>query len=217
MNAYDSMKLYFDRAADRLELEPSIRKLLLTSKREVQVQVPITRDSGQIETFIGYRVQHDNARGPMKGGFRYHPEVDLDEVRALAALMTWKTAVVNLPYGGAKGGLAIDPKTFSSRELEAITRKFIDGIHDIFGPDIDIPAPDMGTNDKVMAWIMNQYGQYPCFSPACVPGKPVQLADTPLAVRTAPPTPGQHAHAVLSGDLGLASDRVADLRAKGVT
>lgn len=179
MNAYDSMKLYFDRAADRLELEPSIRKLLLTSKREVQVQVPITRDSGQIETFIGYRVQHDNARGPMKGGFRYHPEVDLDEVRALAALMTWKTAVVNLPYGGAKGGLAIDPKTFSSRELEAITRKFIDGIHDIFGPDIDIPAPDMGTNDKVMAWIMNQYGKYHGFSPACVTGKPVEMHGLP--------------------------------------
>ena len=179
MNAYDSMKLYFDRAADRLELDPSIRKLLLTSKREVQVQVPITRDSGQIETFIGYRVQHDNARGPMKGGFRYHPEVDLDEVRALAALMTWKTAVVNLPYGGAKGGLAIDPKTFSSRELEAITRKFIDGIHDIFGPDIDIPAPDMGTNDKVMAWIMNQYGKYHGFSPACVTGKPVEMHGLP--------------------------------------
>ena len=102
------------------------------------LQLAETRDSGQIETFIGYRVQHDNARGPMKGGFRYHPEVDLDEVRALAALMTWKTAVVNLPYGGAKGGLAIDPKTFSSRELEAITRKFIDGIHDIFGPDIEV-------------------------------------------------------------------------------
>jgi len=179
MNAYDSMKLYFDRAADRLELEPSIRKLLLTSKREVQVQVPITRDSGEIETFIGYRVQHDNARGPMKGGFRYHPEVDLDEVRALAALMTWKTAVVNLPYGGAKGGLAIDPKTFSQRELEAITRKFIDGIHDIFGPDIDIPAPDMGTNDKVMAWIMNQYGKYHGFSPACVTGKPVEMHGLP--------------------------------------
>ncbi|MCE9605967.1 MAG: glutamate dehydrogenase [Planctomycetia bacterium] len=179
MNAYDSMKLYFDRAADRLELEPSIRKLLLTSKREIQVQVPITRDSGEIETFIGYRVQHDNARGPMKGGFRYHPEVDLDEVRALAALMTWKTAVVNLPYGGAKGGLAIDPKTFSSRELEAITRKFIDGIHDIFGPDIDIPAPDMGTNDKVMSWIMNQYGKYHGFSPACVTGKPVEMHGLP--------------------------------------
>ncbi|MBL9094642.1 MAG: glutamate dehydrogenase [Planctomycetaceae bacterium] len=179
MNAYESMKLYFTRAADRLGLEDSIRKLLLTSKREVQVQVAIERDSGELATFVGYRVQHDNSRGPMKGGFRYHPEVDLEEVRALAALMTWKTAVVNIPYGGAKGGLAIDPKTFSSRELEAVTRKFIDGIHDIFGPDIDIPAPDMGTNDKVMAWIMNQYGKYHGFSPACVTGKPVEMHGLP--------------------------------------
>jgi glutamate dehydrogenase (NAD(P)+) len=175
MNALESMKLYFNRAADRLGLDDSYRKLLLTSKREVQVQVPIIRDNGELQTFVGYRVQHDNSRGPMKGGFRYHPEVDLDEVRALAALMTWKTAVVNLPYGGAKGGLAIDPKTFSPRELETITRKFIDGIHDVFGPDIDIPAPDMGTNDKVMAWIMNQYGKYHGFSPACVTGKPVDM------------------------------------------
>jgi glutamate dehydrogenase (NAD(P)+) len=175
MNALESMKLYFNRAADRLGLDDSYRKLLLTSKREVQVQVPIVRDNGELQTFVGYRVQHDNSRGPMKGGFRYHPEVDLDEVRALAALMTWKTAVVNLPYGGAKGGLAIDPKTFSPRELETITRKFIDGIHDVFGPDIDIPAPDMGTNDKVMAWIMNQYGKYHGFSPACVTGKPVDM------------------------------------------
>ncbi len=179
MDALKSMQLYFNRAADRLDLPESIRKLLLTSKREVQVQVPIIRDNGELQTFVGYRVQHDNSRGPMKGGFRYHPEVDLDEVRALAALMTWKTAVVNLPYGGAKGGLAIDPKTFSPRELEAVTRKFIDGIHDIFGPDIDIPAPDMGTNDKVMAWIMNQYGKYHGFSPACVTGKPVDMHGLP--------------------------------------
>jgi glutamate dehydrogenase (NAD(P)+) len=179
MKPFESMALYFNRAADRIQLSENMRKLLLTPKREVQVQVAIERDDGQIATFVGYRVQHDDSRGPMKGGFRYHPDVDLDEVRALAALMTWKTAVVNLPYGGAKGGLAIDPKTFSPRELEAITRKFIDGIHDIFGPDIDIPAPDMGTNDKVMAWIMNQYGKYHGFSPACVTGKPVELHGLP--------------------------------------
>jgi glutamate dehydrogenase (NAD(P)+) len=179
MKPFESMALYFTRAADRLQLPENMRKLLLTPKREVQVQVAIERDDGQIATFVGYRVQHDDSRGPMKGGFRYHPDVDLDEVRALAALMTWKTAVVNLPYGGAKGGLAIDPKTFSPSELEAITRKFIDGIHDVFGPDIDIPAPDMGTNDKVMAWIMNQYGKYHGFSPACVTGKPVELHGLP--------------------------------------
>src|SRR5438128_5422173 len=128
MKAFDSTQLYFNRAADQMDLSQNIRRLLLTPKREVQVQVAIERDNGEIATFVGYRVQHDDSRGPMKGGFRYHPDVNLDEVRALAALMTWKTAVVNLPYGGAKGGLAIDPRTFSPRELEAVTRKFIDGI-----------------------------------------------------------------------------------------
>src|SRR5436190_1627309 len=116
MNAYESMVLYFTRASDRLALNDNMRKLLLQAKREVQVQVALERDNGEIATFVGYRVQHDDSRGPMKGGFRYHPDVNLDEVRALAALMTWKTAVANLPYGGAKGGLAIDPRTFSPRE-----------------------------------------------------------------------------------------------------
>src|SRR5690348_3039999 len=114
MKPFESMALYFTRAADRRQFPENMRKRLLTPKREVQVQVAIERDDGQIATYVGYRVQHDDSRGPMKGGFRYHPDVDLDEVRALAALMTWKTAVVNLPYGGAKGGLAIDPKTFSA-------------------------------------------------------------------------------------------------------
>jgi glutamate dehydrogenase (NAD(P)+) len=143
------------------------------------VQVTIERDNGEIATYIGYRVQHDDSRGPMKGGLRFHPDVDLDEVRSLAALMTWKTAVVNIPYGGAKGGIAIDPARVSERELERITRKFIDGIHDVIGPDTDIPAPDMGTNDKVMAWIMNQYSKYHGFSPAVVTGKPVEMHGLP--------------------------------------
>jgi glutamate dehydrogenase (NAD(P)+) len=115
----------------------------------------------------------------MKGGLRYHPEVDLDEVRSLAALMTWKTAVVNLPYGGAKGGIAIDPRGITKRELERITRKFVDETHDLIGPDKDIPAPDMGTGPEVMAWIMNQYEKYHGFSPACVTGKPVELFGIP--------------------------------------
>jgi glutamate dehydrogenase (NAD(P)+) len=148
-------------------------------KREVQVQVAVERDNGEIASYVGYRVQHDDSRGPMKGGLRFHPDVDLDEVRSLAALMTWKTAVVNLPYGGAKGGIALDPKHVSQRELERITRAFIDGIHDVIGPDVDIPAPDMGTNDKVMAWIMNQYGKYHGFSPAVVTGKPVEMYGLP--------------------------------------
>jgi len=123
VRASEATRIYFDAAADQLDLSPSMRTLLLTAKREVQVQIPIERDSGEIATFIGYRVQHNDARGPLKGGLRYHHQVDLDEVRALAALMTWKTAVVDIPYGGAKGGVAVDPATCSSRELERITRK----------------------------------------------------------------------------------------------
>ncbi|NBW86957.1 MAG: glutamate dehydrogenase, partial [Planctomycetia bacterium] len=179
MRASDATRMYFDRAADQLDLSDNMRQLLLTAKREVQVQIPIERDSGELATFIGYRVQHNDARGPFKGGLRYHPQVDLDEVRTLAALMTWKTAVVNVPYGGAKGGVAIDPAQFSLRELERVTRRFVDAIHDLFGPDVDIPAPDMGTNADMMAWIMNQYGKYHGFSPACVTGKPVEYHGIP--------------------------------------
>ncbi len=179
MRAFDATRLYFDRAADQMDLTDNMRRLLLIPRREVQVEIPVELDNGELATYIGYRVQHDNSRGPMKGGLRYHPQANLDEVRSLAALMTWKTAVVNLPYGGAKGGIAIDPLKFSPRELERITRKFIDGIHDMIGPDIDIPAPDMGTNAEVMGWIMNQYNKYHGFSPACVTGKPVELYGLP--------------------------------------
>lgn len=179
MRATDATRIYFDAAADQLDLSPSMRRLLLTAKREVQVSIPIELDSGELATFIGYRVQHNDARGPLKGGLRYHPQVDLDEVRALAALMTWKTAVVNIPYGGAKGGVSVDPAARSPRELERITRRLVDEIHDLFGPDVDIPAPDMGTNAEMMAWIMNQYGKYHGFSPACVTGKPVEYHGIP--------------------------------------
>jgi glutamate dehydrogenase (NAD(P)+) len=174
MRASESTNLYFNQAADQLELPDWTRKLLITPKREVTVQVAFERDDGRIETVLGYRVQHDNARGPMKGGLRYHPAVDLDEVRALASLMTWKTAVVDLPYGGAKGGIGIDPRTLSKRELERITRSFVDQIHEIVGPDSDIPAPDMGTNHEVMAWFRNQWEKYHGFNPAVITGKPVE-------------------------------------------
>jgi len=179
MRALDATRLYFDRAADRIDLSENMRQLLLTAKREVSVQIAVELDNGEIATLIGYRVQHDDSRGPMKGGLRYHPEVDLSEVRSLAALMTWKTAVVDLPFGGAKGGIAVDPAKLSPRELERITRRFVDGIHDVIGPDVDIPAPDMGTNSEVMAWIMNQYQKYHGFSPGCVTGKPVELYGIP--------------------------------------
>ncbi len=174
MRASDATAIYFARAADQLDLSADMRRLLLTARREVQVQIPVEMDGGELATFIGYRVQHNNARGPMKGGLRYHPQVDLDEVRTLAALMTWKTAVVNIPYGGAKGGVSVDPAKLSLRELERLTRRFVDAIHDLFGPDVDIPAPDLGTTPEVMAWIMNQYGNYHGFAPACVTGKPVE-------------------------------------------
>jgi len=179
MRAIDATRLYFDRAADHMDMSESMRELLLTAKREVSVQIAVELDSGDFATYIGYRVQHDDARGPMKGGLRFHPEVDISEVRSLAALMTWKTAVVDLPFGGAKGGIAIDPAKFSPRELERITRKFIDGIHEMIGPDVDIPAPDMGSNSDVMAWIMNQYQKYHGFNPGVVTGKPVELYGIP--------------------------------------
>src|SRR5262245_43796181 len=179
MRAFEAVQKYFHRAADQLNLADSLRTYLITPRREVQVQIPVEMDNGQLRSFIGYRVQHNRARGPMKGGLRYHSEVDLDEVRSLASLMTWKTAVVNIPYGGAKGGIAIDVSKLSSRELERITRKFIDEIHEMIGPDEDIPAPDMGTDHRVMAWIMDQYDKYHGFNPGVVTGKPVEYYGIP--------------------------------------
>jgi len=174
MKASEATQYFFDQAASRLELSDSAREVLLMPKREVQVQVTIERDNGEISTFVGFRVQHDNSRGPMKGGLRFHPEVDLDEVRSLASLMTWKTAVVDLPYGGAKGGIGVNPATMSMRELERLTRAFVDQIHDIVGPDTDIPAPDMGTDYRVMGWFRNQWEKYHGFNPSVITGKPVE-------------------------------------------
>lgn len=174
MQALEATKKYFHEAADCLELPESTRQLLLTAQREVQVRIPLELESGEMRTLVGYRVQHNNARGPYKGGLRFHPQVDLDEVRSLACLMTWKTAVVNLPYGGAKGGIAVNPRDLTSREMHRMTCTFVDQIHDIIGPAKDIPAPDLGTTAEIMAWIMNQYSQYHGFSPAVVTSKPVE-------------------------------------------
>lgn len=175
MQAFEATNYYFEQAARLLDLTENIRTLLVTPDREVRVEVPIELDSGRIGNFIGYRVQHDNSRGPYKGGLRYHPAVDQDEARSLASLMTWKTAVVDLPFGGAKGGINCDPGKLSRGELERLTRKFIEKIHDTIGPHKDIPAPDMGTDAQVMAWIMNEYAKYAGFAPACVTGKPVEF------------------------------------------
>src|SRR5215471_2378509 len=175
MKSADAANYYFRKAARMMDVGARIETLLATPLREVKVQVPIELDSGEIHTFIGYRIQHDNSRGPMKGGLRYHPEVDQQEVVALASLMTWKTAVANLPFGGAKGGITCDPSHMSLKEVERLTRKFVDQVQDVIGPTQDIPAPDVNTNPQVMAWIMDQYSKYHGHSPAVVTGKPLDL------------------------------------------
>ncbi|HWE40264.1 MAG TPA: Glu/Leu/Phe/Val dehydrogenase dimerization domain-containing protein [Isosphaeraceae bacterium] len=175
MRAFEATNVYFDQAAALLDLSDNMRTLMITPDRELKVELVIEMDSGQIGNFIGYRVQHDNARGPFKGGLRYHPLVDEDEARSLASLMTWKTALVDIPFGGGKGGINCDPNKLSRGELERLTRKLVQQIHDFIGPDKDIPAPDVGTDAQVMAWIMNEYNKYHGFHPAVVTGKPVEF------------------------------------------
>jgi glutamate dehydrogenase (NAD(P)+) len=175
MQAFEATNFYFDQAAALMDLTGNMRTLMITADRELRVEVTVEMDSGQIGNFIGYRVQHDNARGPFKGGLRYHPHVDQDEARSLASLMTWKTALVDIPFGGGKGGMNCDPSKLSRGELERLTRKLVQKIHDFIGPDKDIPAPDVGTDAQVMAWIMNEYSKFHGFQPACVTGKPVEF------------------------------------------
>jgi len=166
---------YFNHAADVLDLSDNIRRIALTPFRVVKVEIVTEDDQGQLMHHIGYRVQHNPARGPMKGGLRYHPSVDEDHTTALANLMTWKTAVVDVPYGGAKGGIDCDPAMMSERELDGVTRQFVSQIKEIIGPTLDIPAPDVNTNAKVMGWIMDEYSKFNGFSPGVVTGKPVHL------------------------------------------
>ena len=175
-NPFEAMHARFDLAANKLGLDQGLYKILRTPDRELTVAIPTQMDDGSIEVFIGYRVQHSLARGPAKGGIRFDPNVTLDEVRALAAWMTWKCAVVDVPFGGGKGGVVCDPSKLSTGELERITRRYTAGILDIIGPDRDVPAPDMGTNGQVMAWIMDTYSmhvRHACTS--VVTGKPVGL------------------------------------------
>jgi len=172
---FEATNLYFNQAAAILDLTENMRTLLSTPQRELRVEVVIETDSGEIGNFLGYRVQHENARGPYKGGLRFHPTVDEDEARSLASLMTWKTAVVDIPFGGGKGGVNCDSRTLSRRELEELTRRFVQQIHDFIGPDKDIPAPDFGTDSQVMAWIMSEYDKFHGHCPAVVTGKPVEL------------------------------------------
>ncbi len=176
MNPFANMKRQVDAAARRLGVDPDIAECLKTPRRELTVNFPVKMDDGSIRILTGYRVQHNEARGPFKGGIRYHPMVNLDEVRALAAWMTWKTAVVNIPFGGAKGGIVVDPKKMSDAEVERMTRRYASEISIIIGHEKDIPAPDVGTSSREMAWIMDTYSMQMGFAvPGVVTGKPVEI------------------------------------------
>jgi glutamate dehydrogenase (NAD(P)+) len=175
-SAYITAQTQFDHAVQFLNLDPGLAQLLKTCKRELTVSFPVKMDDGSIRVFTGYRVHHNTARGPSKGGIRYNMSVDLDEVRALAMWMTWKSAVVNIPYGGAKGGVIVDPKKLSMHELEGMTRRYTTEIAPLISPEGDIPAPDMGTNPQIMAWMMDTYSMHRGYSvPAIVTGKPVNI------------------------------------------
>ena len=174
-SAQDDIKVFFDGAADRLGLSVGMRKLFSEPWRELRVALPVRMDDGRLEVFIGYRVQHNAARGPYKGGVRFHPHANEDEVRALATLMTWKTALVDVPFGGAKGGVMVDPHELSLAELNRLTRRYTNSIQHLLGPHRDVAAPDMGTNSQTMAWMMDAYGQSNGYTPAIVTGKPLEV------------------------------------------
>jgi len=175
-NPWLAAEARFDNAAEKLRLDDGVRKVLKSPTREITVNIPVQLDDGRLEVFTGYRVQHSLVRGPGKGGIRYAPDVTLDEVRALASWMTWKCAVVNIPFGGAKGGVICDPSMMSDGELERITRRYTAQIIDVIGPDLDVPAPDVNTNDRVMAWIMDTYAMHKRHATtAVVTGKPMEL------------------------------------------
>src|SRR5580692_8072018 len=176
INPWEAQSARFDYAARKLNLDEGLWKVLSSPSREVIVHFPVTMDNGRIEMFTGFRVQHSQARGPAKGGIRYAPEVTLDEVRALASWMTWKCAVVNIPFGGAKGGVICDPKKMSMGELERMTRRYTSEIIDFIGPEKDVPAPDVNTNEQTMAWIMDTYSMHVGHTvTSVVTGKPLTI------------------------------------------
>ena len=174
-SSLNAVNKFFDLAADRLNFSYEMRKLLKSPVREVKVEIPLKMDDGSVEVLTGFRVQHDESRGPQKGGVRYHPKVSLDDVRALASLMTWKTTLINIPFGGAKGGVICNPKKMSSGELERMTRTYISRIIQLIGPTRDVLAPDIGTDGQVMAWIMDEYSKVYGYTPGVVTGKPLEL------------------------------------------
>jgi glutamate dehydrogenase (NAD(P)+) len=175
-NPFEAMMSRFDYAAQRLSLDPGLYKVLRTPEKQIIVSVPVVRDNGEVEVYTGYRVLYNTSRGPAKGGIRFDTAVTLDEVKALAAWMTWKCAVVNIPFGGAKGGVSCDPFQLSNGELERITRRYTSAIIETLGPDSDVPAPDVNTNERVMAWIMDTYSMHKRHTvTAVVTGKPVEM------------------------------------------
>jgi len=176
INAWEVAQRQFDLAAERLGLDPGMRLVLREPRREFTVHFPVHMDDGSVEVFTGYRIQHNLGRGPAKGGIRYHQNVSLDEVKALAMWMTWKCAVVGIPYGGGKGGVIVDPKRLSQKELEGLTRRFFTEIEILVGPEKDIPAPDVNTNAQIMAWMMDTYSMHAGYTvPGVVTGKPISL------------------------------------------
>ncbi len=179
VSAYEIATANFARAADVIGLDDEWRTLIRRPFREMKVEVPLHMENGTLRTYTGYRIQHNGARGPFKGGIRFSPLVDADEVRALAEMMTYKTALVDVPFGGGKGGINVDPRELTTRELEQLTRRYISRIHLILGPNRDVPAPDLGSNAQVMAWIVDQYGRQHGHSPAVVTGKPLELGGSP--------------------------------------
>ena len=172
---YETVNHHFRAAAERLGLRDDVAEVLRNPYREVTVQIPVTQKDGRVHLYSGYRVQHNGARGPYKGGIRFHPEVDLDEVRALASLMTWKTAIADIPFGGAKGGVDVPAEELEPDERQYVARSFMSKIDKILGPTRDIPAPDVNTNAQTMAWMMDEYGKLHGHTPACVTGKPISL------------------------------------------
>jgi glutamate dehydrogenase (NAD(P)+) len=176
INPWQVAQQQFDLAAERLNLDPGLRRVLREPRRELTVHFPVKMDDGSVQVYTGYRVQHNLGRGPAKGGIRYHQDVSLDEVKALAMWMTWKCAVVGIPYGGGKGGVIVDPKKLSQKELEALTRRFFTEIEVLIGPEKDIPAPDVNTNAQIMAWMMDTYSMHAGHTvPGVVTGKPISL------------------------------------------
>ena len=183
-NPFEAMMSRFDYAAKKLSLDPGLYKVLRSPEKQIIVSVPVRLDNGEVEVYTGYRVLYNTSRGPAKGGIRFDMNVSLDEVTALAAWMTWKCAVVNIPFGGSKGGVICDPTTMSNGEIERLTRRYTSAIIEVLGPDSDVPAPDVNTNERVMAWIMDTYSMHKRHTvTAVVTGKPVEMGGSSGAAR----------------------------------